>query len=158
MVGIDLQLITLELQWFPNIEPPDALAYYLADRGYDVWLYNARGTAHSRKHRFLDPDRDKKKFWNFSWHEMGIYDLPATVDYIKKTTGVNSIYYTGHSQGTTILFVMLSELPDMNKSIRLAAFLAPSAYLSHTHLPVLVSSARIYELGQVSANTGLHSI
>lgn len=134
------------------------MAYYLADRGYDVWLYNARGTAHSRKHRFLDPDRDKKKFWNFSWHEMGVYDLPATVDYIKKTTGVNSIYYTGHSQGTTILFVMLSELPDMNKSIRLAACLAPSAYLSHTHLSLLVSGARMYELGRVSAKIGLNSI
>lgn len=45
--------------------PPDALAFYLSDRGYDVWLFNARGTELSRKHKTLNPNKDRKKFWNF---------------------------------------------------------------------------------------------
>lgn len=43
----------------------DALPYYLADNGFDVWLFNARGNRHSRKHTQFDPDRDIKEFWNF---------------------------------------------------------------------------------------------
>lgn len=41
-----------------------SLGYLLADNGYDVWLGNARGTRHSRKHVVMDADRDKK-FWQF---------------------------------------------------------------------------------------------
>lgn len=46
--------------------PTKALAYVLADKGFDVWLCNARGTWHSRKHRNLDPDKDMDKFWRFT--------------------------------------------------------------------------------------------
>lgn len=40
-----------------------SMAGYFANRGYDVWLGNARGSLHCRKHVTLDPD--KSKFWNF---------------------------------------------------------------------------------------------
>lgn len=43
-----------------------SLGYLLADSGYDVWLGNARGTRHSRKHVKMDPDKDRK-FWQFRW-------------------------------------------------------------------------------------------
>jgi len=35
----------------------------------------------------------------FSWHEMGVYDLPANFDYILGTTGAEDLYYVGHSMG-----------------------------------------------------------
>lgn len=38
--------------------------------GFDVWLGNARGNTHSRKHETLNPDRHRD-FWDFSWHEIG---------------------------------------------------------------------------------------
>lgn len=44
----------------------DALPYLLADNNFDVWLFNARGTRHSRQHKIMDPDWDSSKFWNFS--------------------------------------------------------------------------------------------
>ncbi|XP_066249785.1 lipase 3-like isoform X1 [Euwallacea similis] len=133
---------------FVFIGPPDALAFYLADRGYDVWIFNARGTHYSRKHRSLNPNRDRKKYWNFSWHEIGVYDLPATINYIQKETGVDSIFYVGHSQGTTILFVMLSQLPEMNEKIRVGAMLAPSAFHWLTHSPLLVIGSKLWTLGE----------
>ena len=39
-------------------------AYILADRGYDVWLGNARGSTYSRGHVSLNADEDP--FWDFS--------------------------------------------------------------------------------------------
>ncbi|XP_029158382.1 lipase 1-like [Nylanderia fulva] len=42
-----------------------ALAYLLADQGYDVWLANMRGTTYSRKHISLSTS--DWKFWDFRY-------------------------------------------------------------------------------------------
>ncbi|MPC27351.1 Gastric triacylglycerol lipase [Portunus trituberculatus] len=43
--------------------PDQALAYVLADAGYDVWLPNFRGNTYSTNHVELDPANIK--FWGF---------------------------------------------------------------------------------------------
>jgi len=40
---------------------------------------------------------DDQEFWNFSFHEMGVYDLPANIDFVIEKTGVDKIDYVGHS-------------------------------------------------------------
>lgn len=44
--------------------PSNGLGYILADSGYDVWMANARGTTHSRKHTRLNPNLDPR-YWQF---------------------------------------------------------------------------------------------
>lgn len=95
---------------------------------------NARGSSYSRNHTTLNPDTDSK-FWNFSWHEIGIYDLPASIDYILEVTNSNSLYYVGHSQGSTSMYVMASELPEYNTKIKYYAHLAPIAFMGHLVSP-----------------------
>lgn len=43
-----------------------SLAFILADKGYDVWLGNQRGTPFSLRHTYLDEKNDKDKYWNFT--------------------------------------------------------------------------------------------
>ena len=54
-----------------------ALAFVLANRGYDVWLGNNRGNKYGKKH--IQYSTEGKAFWDFSFDEMAIYDLPAAL-------------------------------------------------------------------------------
>ncbi|KAL3285319.1 hypothetical protein HHI36_019428 [Cryptolaemus montrouzieri] len=118
-----------------------SLAYYLADRDYDVWLGNARGNQHSRKHINLDPD--KRDFWIFSYHEIGVFDLPAKIDYILETTKKKKLYYVGHSQGGTAFYIMNSERPEYQDKIALASLLAPAGYMSHFKHPLILPFIKV---------------
>lgn len=84
----------------------------MVDYGYDVWLENSRGSRYSRRHISLDPDKDAKRFWDFSFREITLDDVPTTTDYIRSYTNQDRIFYIGHSQGTTVSYVMLSRLPE----------------------------------------------
>ncbi|CAL1688829.1 unnamed protein product [Lasius platythorax] len=121
--------------------PEKGLAYILADAGYDVWLGNARGSMYSRKH--VHWSVNSKKFWDFSWHEIGTLDLPAMIDYILKNTGQKKLFYLGHSQGTTAFFVMSSELPYHQEKIEAMFAMAPVAYCGRIKSPVLQVLARV---------------
>lgn len=104
-----------------------SLGIALADEGYDVWLLNNRGTKFSRSHTELDPDNEKK-FWDFSLHEMGYYDLAATIDFVLYQTGEEKILAIGHSQGASQFFALTSLRPEYNEKIKLFLALGPGAY------------------------------
>ncbi|XP_062525577.1 lipase 1-like [Bombyx mori] len=114
-----------------------SMAISLANTGYDVWVGNMRGNKHSRRHVTLNPDKDPE-FWNFSYHEMALYDLPATIDYILGHTGQTRIYGIGHSLGNNIFFAMTSMLPQYNKKIRIFISLAPAVHLDNIKLPTRI--------------------
>ncbi|XP_047505111.1 lipase 3-like [Pieris napi] len=111
------------------------LAYLLAQLGYDVWMGNARGNKHSRSNIYIDPS--EKKFWDFSFHEIGMIDVPTMIDFVLEKTNKSSLIYIGHSQGTTAFFIMCSLRPEYNKKITLMISLSPIAWLSHMKNPIL---------------------
>ncbi|XP_017860088.1 PREDICTED: lipase 1 [Drosophila arizonae] len=112
------------------------LAFLLSDRGYDVWLMNCRGNRYSRKHRKFHILQ--QQFWDFSFHEIGVYDLPAAIDYVlDHSKGHDQLHYVGHSQGTTAAFVLGAERPAYMKKIKLMQALAPVAYFENVELPLL---------------------
>lgn len=62
------------------------IAFILADAGYDVWLGNARGNTYSKRH--ISFRHEDSEFWDFSWHEMAYFDVPAEIDYLYKIRGM----------------------------------------------------------------------
>merc|ERR1712212_1179822 len=117
-------------------DPEKALAYMLADAGYDVWLSNMRGNTYSRNHVSLDPE--ELDFWQFSWDELAYYDVPASIDYVLDVTEEEDVYYVGWSMGTTVFFAMMSEKPEYNNKVRAMAAMAPVAFLNHGQGPLFL--------------------
>lgn len=94
---------------------------------------NFRGNRYSRRHRDrdnMDPDRNVRQYWDFSFHEKGVYDVPASIDLILEHTGQADLLYVGHSMGTTAFFVMLSERPAYNVKVRAMVALAPVSFMT----------------------------
>ena len=103
--------------------------FFLANRGFDVWMPNKRGNKYSMTHSKLA--RWEKKFWDFSFQEMGNQDQPAIIEYILKITGEEKVTYIGHSQGTTQMFAGLCDPLSkdyLNSKIRKYIALAPVVY------------------------------
>lgn len=115
--------------------PESGIAYLLANEGYDVWMGNARGNKHSRRHESMEPS--SFKFWDFSWDEIGRYDLPAMIDYVLYTTNQTKLIYVGHSQGTTAFFVMGSEIREYNDKISLMVALSAVSAVPNMKSPFL---------------------
>uniref|UniRef100_A0A8C6SKX3 Lipase, gastric n=1 Tax=Neogobius melanostomus TaxID=47308 RepID=A0A8C6SKX3_9GOBI len=126
-------LLAAGSNWVTN--PPDsALGFFLSQSGFDVWIGNSRGNTWSRRHRHLTPDQEE--FWAFSHDEMALKDLPAVIDYVLNTTQQQQLSYIGHSQGTTIGFMLFSSRPDLSEKVKLFVALAPVATVAFTHSPM----------------------
>ncbi|XP_026753514.1 lipase 3-like [Galleria mellonella] len=142
---------------FLTAGPDSGLAYLLSDAGYDVWLGNDRSNKHSKRHITLSPHN--KEFWDFSFDEIGRYDLSAMIDYVLQITGRNNLQYIGHSQGTTTVFILCSERPEYNEKISVMIALAPSAWISHIRSPsYILLSAYTSILKELSQALGLYEI
>ena len=63
-----------------------APAFQLVRAGYDVWLSNTRGSKYSHSNTRLSPFWDAEAFFDFSFPEMGQFDLAnsrGVIEYIR---------------------------------------------------------------------------
>jgi len=103
-----------------------SLSFILADQGYDVWMGNFRGTVYSTNHTQISTSSEK--FWDFSFHEMGVYDLPAQLNLVHKVTK-QKIIYIGFSMGTTAATIYSSTYPDIaREKVKIFIKMAPFIY------------------------------
>lgn len=133
MVLLQHGLLSSSADWVVN-NSTQSLAFALADNGYDVWMGNSRGNTYSREHVSLTTA--DTEYWNFTFDEMGKYDLPAIVDYILSETYETSLHYIGHSQGTTQAFIELGRNDELNKKIKTFVALAPVTTVGHIQTPL----------------------
>ena len=76
-----------------------SLPMRLVDEGYDVWMGNNRGTKFSNVND-QDGTWSLKERWNFTWAEMGLYDMPAQIQKVIDITGKPKVTVIGYSQGS----------------------------------------------------------
>lgn len=84
---------------------------------------------HSRKHKTLDTA--SKEFWDFSFVELGDYDLPAMIDKALQVSGNQKLIYMAHSQGTSQMLYALSENKDLESKLDFFIALAPVTQMNH---------------------------
>ncbi|XP_047985167.1 lipase 3-like [Leguminivora glycinivorella] len=116
---------------FVHLGSEYALAYNLADAGYDVWMGNHRGNRYSREHVSLNPNDsvEKLEFFDYSYEDVGLIDLPAMIDYALAASRQEKLHYIGHSQGGTVFLALASLDPEYsNKKIASAHLLAGVGY------------------------------
>lgn len=128
--------------WVCNGED-HSIALVLAANNFDVWLSNSRGNKYCKEHDKYNPQ--SFEFWQFSFNEMGLYDIPAVIKYIREINKSNEkIIYFGHSQGTTLMFSGLAQKYDFYKeNIKLLVALAPIARLSNLDSTLLSLMSKI---------------
>lgn len=105
-----------------------SLAFELANQGYDVWMCNSRGSSYSLNHTQYD-HRTDWRYWDFSFHEIALYDLPAAIDYILSRRNRQSLAYIGHSQGNLIMFILQSLHPEWANKVKPFVAMAPIAFV-----------------------------
>ena len=76
-----------------------------------MWIGNSRGTEYSNVND-RDGEWSLKERWNFSWAEMGTYDLPAIAEYMIEVTGKPKVTIMGYSQGNAQAFYALAKHQD----------------------------------------------
>ncbi|CAI8032085.1 Lysosomal acid lipase/cholesteryl ester hydrolase [Geodia barretti] len=94
-------LLCSSTNWLTNLAN-ESFAFILSDAGFDVWMGNVRGNTYSRNHTHLTVH--DKAFWNFSFDQHSLIDLPAMLTKTMEISTQNKLFYAGHSQGTIMGF------------------------------------------------------
>ena len=103
------------------------IGFEMARRGFDVWLLDQRATPYSKNHTIFD-EEDKQNFWNWSLDQIALLDLPAAIDYILATTKRKNIGYLGHSQGSRVMFMLMSRRKEYNDIIKPFIAMSPQFF------------------------------
>ncbi len=82
-----------------------SLAEYLAEAGFDVWNLSLRGTGRS-----LNPLGWGQKPWTLD--DIVKDDLPAVIEYVKKTTGSAEVFVVGYELGGALAFAHAGKARD----------------------------------------------
>lgn len=81
----------------------------LAKKGYDVWMANTRGNYYSEEHLLYDKNKYSKYYYDYSYDEMGRFDIPGTIQKIQSVRKNDTkISVLAHSQGGASMLAGMS--------------------------------------------------
>lgn len=118
--------------WFINY-PAETPGYLLADAGYDVWAMNTREIAFRSHHLRLT--QQEAEYWQWSFHEIGYYDIAAAIDLVLNASGAAKLPLLVYSQGFTASLVLFSTRPEYNDKVDILMGYGPVANISHAKFP-----------------------
>lgn len=83
--------------------------------------------------------------YHCSFHEIAIYDIPASLRMVKRITKVDKITYIGYSGGATVALIYASLLKSHAKNtINLFIAISGGSYMNHVTFPIWFFSPGIY--------------
>ncbi|CAH4038919.1 unnamed protein product [Pieris brassicae] len=124
--------------------PKDSLPFILLESGLEVWLANSRGNQFSKEH--TSRSVNSAEFWDFTFHEIGVYDLRAILEYLYDIKSAHAdIVFLGYSLSSTALLILLSLLPQYNNMIKSAVLLAPLVFMNDIKGPLKDMSDIYYQ-------------
>jgi len=85
-----------------------------------------------------------------SWHEIGVYDIPAALDLVTQHTGFQRIPVVGHSMGNTVMMVAGSMRPELTDKVSIMIALAPTVYMRNARSPLMRNLAALVPTLSVS--------
>jgi len=137
--------ITLASNCFTVLDADQSLGFILADAGYDVWMGNNRGTTYSRGHmQYKNNALKASNYWYISMDKLAKYDMPAMINYALKISSAKQLALIGHSQGCTLVFMMLASLDSMNDKVSGVIHLGPVVFPKWINAPLVVQIAAAY--------------
>ena len=110
-----------------------SLPSLLVKAGFDVYIGNDRGTRNSLSHKTMKAKKHTKAFYDFSLAELGMYDAPAVLNYVRMHAKSEKVIYIGYQQAATSIVYAYSKsytaslLKSMLSDVIL---LAPCIFLS----------------------------
>ncbi|XP_037273318.2 lipase member K isoform X1 [Rhipicephalus microplus] len=120
-------------EYFWNL-PSQSPGFLFADNGFDVWAMCVRENQPYVRHKKLS--QEDPKFWQFSFDEMGRYDVAAAIDHVLNATGATKLTILGYSQGTLSNFILHSTRPEYSEKVSLFIAYAPIGNITHIGLPL----------------------
>ncbi|MDP2270723.1 MAG: alpha/beta fold hydrolase [Archangium sp.] len=87
-----------------DLDEQHSMARWIASQGREAWTVSLRGTGTSDT-----IDAEHKRPGPIYFDDYWRHDLPAVIDYVKRTSGASAIDYAGHSMGGMVLYAYLSQ-------------------------------------------------
>ncbi len=115
---------------------PTAVSYALLRRLQS----NNRGNAYGLRHQTLA--NTSAAFWNFSFTEMAVFDLPANVHAALSISGRSTLAYIGHSEGTMQAFIGFAD-EELAAKVSVFVALSPVAYIGNITSTILQIVAKL---------------
>lgn len=131
-----------------------SLAFDLVENCHPVYLGNSRGNYYSQRHRKLS--KNSSEFWNFSYEEIGLYDVAAMLIHIYHKHKGMQVHYVGHSQGCAEILILLAERAQFQLIVGTVFLLAPATYFRHSRTLLFIIPRNIYGC-QVDANEAYYN-
>lgn len=84
---------------------------------------------------FLERQKKEAKERHDAFHynrsdEMGLYDMPASLNYVLRVTRQKKLSFVGYSIGCTMFFVAMITHPELNERVDVMFAFAPTSTLA----------------------------
>ena len=89
----------------------------------------------------------KKAFWDFTWADIGRYDVKSVVNYVTDYTQSERLVYVGFSQGTlTMFYGLLTEQAFYESKVSVFISLAPCSLMTSPNFVTALTGHNLYQV------------